>query len=446
MNAIRSTVIFALLAAALARPLGAHNGSVAIAVPLQGIAVDGDLSDWPPGLVEYPITFPEWGDAPVNEEDFQGVFRVGYSVEQNSLYVAVEVSDESVVLDSTVVAHWNTQEGSGLPVALHGDSSVEVIGISGYEMKYNTLTAPSALATMTTPGGRIYEYVVDAGSLGDGQVRLEPGTMLGFDVVVHDKDEDGSFSWIAWGRGINKSGHPDSYERLGDLVLVTEGAMAPAASPDPRPEVVVAGADRLAEAMDRGDADRVRQLVGEGGWYTLRGKSGELFNGFSLGNWWPLSDQWGVRDGQIVCPTSDRIHFLISEYVAGEPFQLRYEVAALDRSPGDGKMVGFVDAAGDNVLVALDDDEPHTIQIDSGRKVFDASGVRGPWKMETSAGLQMQVGKWYEVVCTVDGTNFTVSTGDVELQHPFEPQFPVFIWLEVQRTGARFRGLRISKL
>ena len=46
----------------------------------------------------------------------------------------------------------------------------------------------------------------------------------------------------------------------------------------------------------------------------------------------------------------------------------------------------------------------------------------------------------------VDGTNFTVSTGDVELQHPFEPQFPVFIWLEVQRTGARFRGLHISKL
>ena len=110
----------------------------------------------------------------------------------------MEVSDESVVLDSTVVAHWNTQEGSGLPVALHGDSSVEVLGISGYEMKYNTLTDPSALATMTTPGGRNYEYAVDAGSLGDGQVRLGPGMMFGFDVVVHDMDEDGSFSWIAW--------------------------------------------------------------------------------------------------------------------------------------------------------------------------------------------------------------------------------------------------------
>ena len=84
MNAVLSTGVFALLAAALAPPLDAHNGSVAIAVPLEGIAVDGDLSDWPPGLVEYPITFTEWGDAPVNEEDFQGVFRVGYSAGRNS--------------------------------------------------------------------------------------------------------------------------------------------------------------------------------------------------------------------------------------------------------------------------------------------------------------------------------------------------------------------------
>ena len=229
-------------------------------------------------------------------------------------------------------------------------------------------------------------------------------------------------------------------------MLVTEGAMAPVPSRTPGRRWLSPGRTGLPRPWKGGTPARVRQLVGEGGWYTLRGKSGELFNGFSLGNWWPLSDQWGVEDGQILCPTSDRIHFLISEYVFGEPFQLRYEVAALDRSPGDGKMVGFVDAAGDNVLVALDDDEPHTIQIDSGRKVFDAFGVRGSWKMETSAGLQMKVGKWYEVVCTVDGTNFTVSTGDVELQHPFEPQFPVFIWLEVQRTGARFRGLRISKL
>ena len=202
----------------------------------------------------------------------------------------------------------------------------------------------------------------------------------------------------------------------------------------------------LPTAMEMGDADRVRQLTKEGRWHIIEGDSADLFDGTTLKGWWALSDQWAVQDGQIICPTSERIHFAIAEIVIDEPFQLRYEVSALERSHGDGKMVGFVDAAGYNMLVALDDDEPHTIQIDSGRKFFDESGIYGPWQREVAADLQMQIGKWYDVVCTVDGSNFTVSTGDVELSHPFEPEFPIFIWLEVQRTGAKYRGLRISKL
>ena len=33
-----------LMLAALVRPLSAHNGAVAIAVPVEGIVVDGDLN------------------------------------------------------------------------------------------------------------------------------------------------------------------------------------------------------------------------------------------------------------------------------------------------------------------------------------------------------------------------------------------------------------------
>ncbi len=41
------TVLLSLTA--LLRPVRAHNGAVAIAVPVEGIVVDGDLSDWPEG-------------------------------------------------------------------------------------------------------------------------------------------------------------------------------------------------------------------------------------------------------------------------------------------------------------------------------------------------------------------------------------------------------------
>ena len=44
---------------------------------------------------------------------------------------------------------------------------------------------------------------------------------MGVDVVICDKDEDGSFSWVAWGRGVAKMNHAD---RLGDLVLVGRSA------------------------------------------------------------------------------------------------------------------------------------------------------------------------------------------------------------------------------
>ena len=40
------SLLFPLLLTVFLRPLSAHNGAVAIAVPVEGIVVDGDLSDW----------------------------------------------------------------------------------------------------------------------------------------------------------------------------------------------------------------------------------------------------------------------------------------------------------------------------------------------------------------------------------------------------------------
>lgn len=39
----------------------AHNGAVAIAVPVAGITIDGDFSDWPAEMRRYPILLQEDG-------------------------------------------------------------------------------------------------------------------------------------------------------------------------------------------------------------------------------------------------------------------------------------------------------------------------------------------------------------------------------------------------
>ena len=76
----------------------ADNGAVATAVPVSGIVVDGDLSDWPTSLKDYPIAYPERGDVPKSAEDLQASFRIGYNQEEQLLYVAVLVRDECLVL------------------------------------------------------------------------------------------------------------------------------------------------------------------------------------------------------------------------------------------------------------------------------------------------------------------------------------------------------------
>ena len=52
-----------------------------------------------------------------------------------------------------------------------------------------------------------------------GKVKLEPGVILGLDVVLCDSDADGSFSWLAWGAGKNKHLYA---ERRGDVLLVAD--------------------------------------------------------------------------------------------------------------------------------------------------------------------------------------------------------------------------------
>ncbi len=63
----------------LAVPLSAHNGAVAIAVPVEGIVVDGDLSDWPEGIKSYPIHELIGGDEPLEASDIEAELRVAYS-------------------------------------------------------------------------------------------------------------------------------------------------------------------------------------------------------------------------------------------------------------------------------------------------------------------------------------------------------------------------------
>ena len=200
-----------------------HNGAVAFARPVKNITVDGDLSDWPDGMTLHAIKMAEFGDKPANDQDLSGNFRAGYNAESGMLYVAVLVTDGSRVVHGEPTCDWDSQDGSAIYIdrqqvknGIHAEQYFQC----GNELRMHgaaegkKTSQVAKLQTSESDGKRIYEWQVPLGKT------AVPGSTLGFDVDITDKDEDGSFTWMAWGSGTQKIYF---FGRLGLLHLVAEG-------------------------------------------------------------------------------------------------------------------------------------------------------------------------------------------------------------------------------
>ncbi|MBT4498875.1 MAG: hypothetical protein HOC74_14195 [Gemmatimonadetes bacterium] len=215
----------------------AHNGAVAIAFPATGITIDGDFSDWPAGVQWHPVARTSSALPPRDAIDFTASFAIAYSSEKNALYLALDVHDESVVVqkgsENNPHVLWNTQDGCEIYVdLLHRDaeSSVYQYGFYGEHLtvisdQRDILSGEVAagyaeVQANRTMGRHRYEWKIDAGKLDERQNRLPSGMSISVDLAVCDKDEDGSFSWIAWGEYNSKY---LSAERRGDVLLLEPG-------------------------------------------------------------------------------------------------------------------------------------------------------------------------------------------------------------------------------
>ena len=161
------------------QPTYGQNGAVGIAYPAKGITVDGDLSDWPGGLKSYPIERVESGDNLVGKDDLKACFRIAYDASGHALYVAVEVDDDSIVLDGPGEARWDTQDGCELFIdAAHagGDSPI-VIQYARYGNQNRVVGPPEAsektmkVAVARTDSRIVYEWRIEVGS----KARSRPG-------------------------------------------------------------------------------------------------------------------------------------------------------------------------------------------------------------------------------------------------------------------------------
>lgn len=199
--------------------------AIAYAIPIDGITLDGDLSEWPEDMTTYSIKNAELGDDPENKEDFEGNFRVGYNREQGEIYIGIEISDESKVIGSPDASFWDNQDGLELYInekSLKSGSPVTQYSEYGNDRSaYGARTAWDKVEMVknSTTNGKAIEWKVKLDK------PIEEGMSLGVDVVAIDKDANGSFTWISWGRGTQKVANPD---RLGNVIFInrdTEIAM-----------------------------------------------------------------------------------------------------------------------------------------------------------------------------------------------------------------------------
>ena len=199
----------------------AHDGTLAIAMPMDKIAVDGDFSDWPEGLESQPIAFRISGAAIRSAQDFKADFRVGYNEDENAVYLAIEVADESILGATAENGIWNTQDGvevyADITHTLHSVLPLEyaIWGESLWGMGGGS-AGDTEVGIQRGENYHRYEWKMDIGKATVGEVQITSGMVLGFSPIVWDVDEDGSLNKMAWGA----MGSQHRYSsHLGDLVL-----------------------------------------------------------------------------------------------------------------------------------------------------------------------------------------------------------------------------------
>ena len=220
----RFTVL--LLAAMAIGSAHAHNGHTISADSVQGITVDGDLSDWPADMKSHFISNPVYmnSDTPINE-GFSGSYRVGYDSRENAIFVAVEVEDDEIVLDNIGNEDWNSRDGCELFFCFeHSEKKVSPVQFVYRGRPYavfqnlvdDSLTDAVKVARASDDNRILYEWRVDVESLAGNDMVLSEGAVIGFDVAYLDRDSDNVYAFYSSSPGSRK--HLES-NQLADLVV-----------------------------------------------------------------------------------------------------------------------------------------------------------------------------------------------------------------------------------
>jgi signal transduction histidine kinase len=224
---IAATALLGLVVA----PALAHNGKLAVARPLQGIVVDGDLSDWPTDLRSYRLT-NHLTSAQPDSLDVSASARFAYDPARGLLLIAVDVTDQSIVVrqgapEDLAVLQWFEEDGVEFYVGTDHDgnglSSQYAIRGDRTQIVDQTGAGTPDIAFTHSDRGHTYEFSLDLRAAGLLDANSD-GLIVPVDVVVVDSDAgDSGRWWLSWGAEAEKH---SGATLVGDVLLVNADADA----------------------------------------------------------------------------------------------------------------------------------------------------------------------------------------------------------------------------
>ena len=196
------------------------NGAFVFVLPAGEITIDGDLEDWSENTVKQEVAAIRFGRLLDGPEDVHGNFRMAYSIPENSIYLAVEIFDDSLTLpdSSWVVESDGFEIGLDLAPIVPGNESPEAYNYYLLEAgpvrhyldeiggDWKGFDGVVESASSVFSGGRRFEWRIDISAITFGNGELKANSVIGFDFGIRDHDEDApkELSLLEWGQGANK--------------------------------------------------------------------------------------------------------------------------------------------------------------------------------------------------------------------------------------------------